>query len=101
MKLLIDVGGWIGAVLILAAYFLVSTRRVHGGSVRYQTLNVVGSLLVGANAFYYHALPSFSINVVWIAIAVLALVTRHQAAPEPQEVDGEPWKEGRPSVRKH
>ena len=100
MKLLIDVGGWLGAILILVAYFLVSTRRVHGASVRYQTLNVVGSLLVGANAFYYHALPSFSINVVWVGIAVMALVTR-PAEPEPQEVDGEPWKEGRPSVRKH
>jgi hypothetical protein len=101
MKLLIDVGGWIGAILILVAYYLVSTRRVHGASVRYQTLNVVGSLLVGANALYYHALPSFSINVVWIAIAVMALVTRHRAAPERVEVDGVSWKEGRPSVRKH
>ncbi|HSG81365.1 MAG TPA: hypothetical protein VLC48_03870 [Gemmatimonadota bacterium] len=100
MKLLIDVGGWIGAALILVAYYLVSTRRVHGASVLYQTLNIVGSLLVGANAFYYRALPSFSINVVWIAIAILALGTR-PAAPEPQEIDSGQWKEGRSSVSKH
>ncbi len=100
MKLFIDVGGWLGAILILLAYFLVSTRRVHGGSVRYQALNVVGSLLVGTNAFYYHALPSFGINVVWIGIAVMALVTR-PAEPEPQTIEGETWKEGRPSGRQH
>lgn len=100
MKLFIDVGGWLGAILILLAYFLVSTRRVHGGSVRYQALNVVGSLLVGANAFYYHALPSFSINVVWIAIAVMALVTRPPES-EPRTIEGESWKEGRSSSRQH
>ena len=100
MKLLIDVGGWLGAILILVAYFLVSTRRVHGASVRYQALNVVGSLLVGANAFYYRALPSFSINVVWIGIAVLALATRPATALEPETVESETWKEGRPSSRR-
>ncbi len=101
MKLLIDVGGWIGAIMILLAYFLVSTRRVHGASVRYQALNVVGSILVGANALYYRALPSFSINLVWIGIAVMALVTRPQAAPEPQTIENEPWREGRSSTREH
>jgi hypothetical protein len=100
MKLLIDVGGWIGAAMILLAYFLVSTRRVHGASVRYQSLNVVGSILVGAHALYYRALPSFSINLVWIGIAVMALVTRPHG-PEPQTIEGEPWREGRSSTREH
>ncbi|UCG88164.1 MAG: hypothetical protein JSW71_06370, partial [Gemmatimonadota bacterium] len=73
MKILIDVGGWIGAVLLLLGYFLVSTKRAGGTSILYQSLNVVGSVLVGANALYYTALPSFSINVVWIGIGITAL----------------------------
>jgi uncharacterized membrane protein len=87
MKLMIDVGGWFGAILLLLAYFLVSTKRVGGASIRYQSLNVVGSILVGANAFYYTALPSFSVNVVWIVIGVAAL-TRRQPPSHPA-VDSE------------
>jgi hypothetical protein len=80
MKLLIDAGGWLGAILLLLAYFLVSTKRVSGTSIRYQGLNIVGSVLVGANAFYYTALPSFSINVVWILIGVASLTHRRPAS---------------------
>ncbi|UCD24188.1 MAG: hypothetical protein JSW51_14365 [Gemmatimonadota bacterium] len=87
MKLIIDVGGWLGAILLLLAYFLVSTKRVGGTSVRYQGLNVVGSVLVGANAFYYSALPSFSINVVWIMIGVAALAHRRPASHPATEPD--------------
>ncbi len=77
---MIDVGGWFGAILLLLAYFLVSTKRVGGASIRYQSLNVVGSILVGANAFYYTALPSFSVNVVWIMIGIAALTHRKPAS---------------------
>ena len=88
MKLLIDAGGWFGAILLLLAYFLVSTKRAGGTSIRYQSLNVAGSVLVGANAFYYTALPSFSINVVWILIGVAALAHRKPASHP--AVDSEP-----------
>ena len=74
MKTLIDVGGWFGAALLLLAYFLVSTGRVRGSSFRYQALNIVGSVLLGINAFYYGALPSVGIDVAWVGIGVLALV---------------------------
>ncbi len=77
---MIDIGGWFGAILLLLAYFLVSTKRVGGASIRYQSLNVVGSILVGANAFYYTALPSFSVNVVWIMIGIAALTRRQPAS---------------------
>jgi hypothetical protein len=73
MKLLIDVLGWSGAALLLLAYYLVSTGKVRGSSLRYQALNIVGSLLLGANALYYGALPSVGIDVAWIGIGVLAL----------------------------
>jgi len=78
MKIIIDIGGWIGAVMLLLAYFLVSSKRVGGTSTRYQSLNVVGSVLVGTNAFYYSALPSFGINVVWIGIGITALASRRK-----------------------
>ena len=90
MKLIIDVGGWLGAIMLLLAYFLVSTKRVGGTSIRYQGLNVVGSVLVGTNAFYYNALPSFSINVVWILIGVAALAHWRPASHPAPGSDGNP-----------
>lgn len=74
MRILIDLGGWLGAALLLLAYFLVSTGRVRGASGRYQALNIIGSLLLGGNALYYGAMPSVGIDVAWIGIGVLALV---------------------------
>ena len=74
VKILIDIAGWLGAALLLLAYFLVSTGRARGSSIRYQALNIVGSILLGSNAFYYGAMPSVGIDVAWIGIGVLALV---------------------------
>ena len=73
MTFLVDVLGWIGAALLLLAYFRVSTGRTAGKSAGYQALNVIGSVLVGGNALYYRALPSFTVNVVWITIALVTL----------------------------
>ena len=79
MHLIVDICGWLGAGLLLLAYFRVSTGRTSGKSVGYQALNAIGSVFVGGNALYYHALPSFTVNVVWIAIALASLLRR----PEP------------------
>ncbi|HDQ73129.1 MAG TPA: hypothetical protein ENN19_13715 [Chloroflexi bacterium] len=78
MERLIDVAGWAGVVSLLAAYVLVSTKRIEGDSVLYQALNLVGAGLLIVNSFFYGAFPSVGINVVWIGIAVYALVRREK-----------------------
>lgn len=72
-KLLLDIAGWAGAALLLAAYWMVSTKRVAGDSGRYQSLNIVGSVLLMANTAYYGAYPSAFVNLVWLGIAVYAV----------------------------
>jgi hypothetical protein len=72
-NLFIDVIGWIGAAALLAAYGLVSTKKLMGDSLPYQLLNLGGSMLLIVNSLYYGAYPSVGVNVVWIAIALLAL----------------------------
>jgi hypothetical protein len=67
---LVDGLGWLGAAVLLFAYFLVSSRRVHGGSLLYQGLNAAGSVLLGVNSLYYGAAPSAFVNAVWLGIAV-------------------------------
>jgi len=72
--MLIDILGWIGAILLLLAYALVSNRKLAGDSVRFQLLNLSGGLLLAANSAYHGALPSVAVNAVWIVIGLAALL---------------------------
>jgi hypothetical protein len=44
--ILINIFDWSGVVALLAAYILVSTRKLEGDSVPYQALNLGGSALL-------------------------------------------------------
>jgi hypothetical protein len=75
-NLLIDLIGWIGAISLLAAYALVSTRRLAGDAFTYQLLNLTGGAFLIINSFFYGAFPSVGVNLVWIGIAVFALARK-------------------------
>jgi hypothetical protein len=70
---LIDVLGWIGAIALLIAYMLVSTKRVEGDSTGFQLLNIVGSIFLIINTFHYGAYPSGALNIFWMAIALYTI----------------------------
>ena len=72
-NLVIDLVGWVGAVALLGAYALVSSRKLEGDSLYYQLLNLTGGALLIINSSYYGAFPSVGVNVVWIGIAMTAL----------------------------
>jgi hypothetical protein len=74
VKLLIEVIGWAGAVLILVAYGLLSAGKLSGRSVSYQLMNVVGATGFVINSGYNGAIPSAALNVIWVGIGVVALV---------------------------
>jgi hypothetical protein len=73
VKMAIEVVGWIGAVLILVAYALLSMGKLSGKSVSYQVMNVVGALGFVLNSGYNGAIPSAALNVIWVGIGVFAL----------------------------
>ena len=70
----LDVLGWIGAAFILAAYGLVSFKKLAPDSFAYQGLNIAASILLLINTIYYGAYPSSFVNAVWAVIAVVAIV---------------------------
>ena len=72
-NILIDIPGWVGAIALLFAYGLVSTRKTVGNSAGYQILNLAGSALLMVNSFWYGAYPSSGVNIVWIGIALYTL----------------------------
>lgn len=69
----VDIVGWAGAVLVLAAYGLVSTKRLDGDSIAYQTLNVAGAAGMLINTYVRGALPSATLNVIWIGVGIYVL----------------------------
>jgi hypothetical protein len=76
VQLTMDVLGWCGALAVLLAYGLVSTRRAAGDSLGYQSLNIGGALLLLANTAYQGAYPSSFVNAVWTTIGVVVLLRR-------------------------
>lgn len=73
MKLAIEIAGWVAAVLILAAYGLLSAGKLTGKSVSYQVMNVVGAIGFVVNSGYNGAIPSATLNVIWLGIGITAL----------------------------
>lgn len=73
MKLAIEIAGWVAAALILAAYGLLSAGKLTGKSVSYQVMNVVGAIGFVVNSGYNGAIPSATLNVIWLGIGITAL----------------------------
>ena len=74
LDLLMEVVGWIGAVLILAGYALLTAGKVDAKSPAYQWMNVVGAAGFIANSGWNGAWPSAILNVIWVGIGVFALL---------------------------
>ena len=74
MNLLVEIVGWVGIGLILAAYYLVSVKKVEGDSGLYQWLNLVGAVGIVVNTLTHRAWPAMALNIVWGVIAVRTLM---------------------------
>ena len=73
MAIFVDVLGWVGTVLYLIAYALVSVKKVEGDSLFYQGVNILAGILLIINTFYWRAYPSLGLNVAWIGITLFTL----------------------------
>ncbi|MFN2472847.1 MAG: hypothetical protein ABR588_02845 [Sphingomicrobium sp.] len=80
MNLLVEAVGWVAAVLILAAYFLLTLGRMTARSPAYQWMNVGGALGFIVNSGWNGAVPSAALNVVWAGIGVVALWRMRRAS---------------------
>lgn len=79
LNLIIEIVGWSAAGVLLGAYAMLSRGLLSGQGSPFQTLNVVGSLLVGVNSFMHEAWPSASVNLVWLVIGVATLTASRRA----------------------
>ena len=73
MLLLIEIAGWVSAVLILAAYGLLTAGKLTARSPAYQWMNVLGAAGFVVNSGFIGAYPSAVLNVIWCGIGAVAL----------------------------
>ncbi|MES2136288.1 MAG: hypothetical protein V4502_04410 [Pseudomonadota bacterium] len=73
VEIAVEVVGWIGALLILLAYLLLSMGRLTGQSPVYQWMNVFGAVGFTVNGWWHRAIPSAALNVIWMLIGGVAL----------------------------
>ncbi|MBK9927748.1 MAG: hypothetical protein IPP66_20950 [Anaerolineales bacterium] len=70
---IINILGWVGTILYLVAYALISMKKVEGDSVLYQGMNVLAGVLLVVNTVYLRAYPSAGLNVAWVGIGLFTL----------------------------
>ncbi len=73
MEIIIDTIGWFGMIVLIAAYLLVSNKKVDSQSKAYQGMNVVASFCLIINTGYYGAYPATALNVVWVLMGLFFL----------------------------
>ncbi len=78
MEIVIEIIGWVGTLFVVLAYFLVSYKKIQPTSKRYQLLNLFGALGISVNVWHHQAWPSFALQIVWGAIALVALAKMAQ-----------------------
>ena len=70
---LLDLIGFAGAAVVLAAFALTNARSVRVSSKTLAVMNLGGGALA-LHGLVHHAWPSVVVNTVWFVIAVIALV---------------------------
>ncbi len=73
-KKIASVFGWIGMILILGAYFLVSYNFVEGEGIIYQLINLIGAGGLFYNAYFSKSKPLMALQLSWAIIAIIAIV---------------------------
>ena len=77
MQTIVDVLGWVGAVLLVGAYALVSLKKVEGDSILFQGINIVAGIFLITNTVYWKAYPSSALNMAWVGVALYTLWKKH------------------------
>lgn len=78
--MIIEVLGYAGAVILVAAFFLASTKRIQGDRYLYHVLNLVGALAVFINAFFRGVNAMAAVEAVWSIIALIGIARVFSAA---------------------
>lgn len=68
-----DIIGWIGMILVLVAYILLSTNKIKNGLL-YQFLNLIAAIFMAIGLFPKNAWFSFALQVIWGIVAIISII---------------------------
>ena len=71
--MIFDILGWIGMILVLLAYGLLSTNKITNGKL-YQSLNLLAAIFMAIGLHPTKAWISFALQVVWGIIAIFSII---------------------------
>ena len=75
MSIGVEIVGWTSAIVILAAYALVTAGRLTGRSPLFQWMNLAGAAGFVFYGWQKEAIASVALNLIWAVIAAGALWT--------------------------
>jgi len=78
--------GWAGMLMIILAYFLLSTKKLKSNSVTYNLLNFFGALGILVNTFVTKSWPSVALNGIMMGIAIYSIAKKIKAKPVYKEL---------------
>ena len=73
-RLLTEIIGWTGTVLIVAAYMLVSFNILTAQTTLYHILNLCGSAGILISTLAHRDYQPAVLNTIWAAVALVALI---------------------------
>ncbi len=79
-EIFVEIIGWIASLLIVGAFALNSFGKIASTSKKYQIANLIGGIFFIVNTIYHKAYPSAFVNVVWVMIAISALLKLKKAS---------------------
>jgi uncharacterized membrane protein YuzA (DUF378 family) len=74
MKDVFELCGWAGAILVLIAYYLVTSGKAKGDSTSFQAINIGGALLLVAYTYNCNAYASMIVNIIWVVIGMTSVI---------------------------
>lgn len=71
--MIFDILGWIGMILLLIVYILLSTNKLKNG-ITYQSLNLIASICMSIGLLPKKAWFSFVLQIIFAVIAIITII---------------------------
>lgn len=65
-----NLSGWIGALLVLIAYYMVTSGKAKADSTGFQLINIIGASFLIYYTYCFKAYASMSVNIIWVLIGI-------------------------------
>lgn len=80
--------GWLGMILLILGYFLLSSKRLNPHSKLYHLINFFGSLGIVLSALKTKSWPAMTLNMIWAIIAIFYFYKLTKIKPKYKQIRG-------------